>query len=108
MKAHFPLGTGPRTMEHPGANETIEHLCAKQIGLALGHAIDCRWGCNSGAGADWPQFMGPNGDGTTAEKGLLRAWPADGPKVLWTCDGSGLWRRGHSRREGLCAGPGGP
>ena len=35
-------------------------------------------------GADWPQFMGPNGDGTSAEKGLLRAWPADGPKVLWT------------------------
>ncbi len=36
------------------------------------------------AGADWPQFMGPNGDGTSAEKGLLRAWPADGPKALWT------------------------
>jgi outer membrane protein assembly factor BamB len=36
------------------------------------------------AGADWPQFMGPNGDGTSSEKGLLRAWPADGPKVLWT------------------------
>jgi len=34
-------------------------------------------------GADWPQFMGPNGDGTSAEKGLLRAWPAAGPKVLW-------------------------
>jgi outer membrane protein assembly factor BamB len=28
--------------------------------------------------------MGPNGDGTSAEKGLLRAWPTDGPKVLWT------------------------
>jgi outer membrane protein assembly factor BamB len=36
------------------------------------------------AGADWPQFMGPNGDGTSPEKGLLHAWPADGPKVLWT------------------------
>jgi outer membrane protein assembly factor BamB len=36
------------------------------------------------AGADWPQFMGPNGDGTSAEKGLLRAWPPGGPKVLWT------------------------
>jgi outer membrane protein assembly factor BamB len=34
--------------------------------------------------ADWPQFMGPNGDGTSTEKGLLRAWPVDGPKVLWT------------------------
>lgn len=36
------------------------------------------------AAADWPQFMGPNGDGTSAEKGLARSWPTDGPKVLWT------------------------
>jgi outer membrane protein assembly factor BamB len=28
--------------------------------------------------------MGPNGDGTSSEKGLPRAWPAAGPKVLWT------------------------
>jgi outer membrane protein assembly factor BamB len=35
-------------------------------------------------GAGWPQFMGPNGDGTSSEKGLLSAWPAEGPKVLWT------------------------
>jgi outer membrane protein assembly factor BamB len=34
--------------------------------------------------ADWPQFMGPNGDGTSLEKGLACAWPAGGPKVLWT------------------------
>jgi outer membrane protein assembly factor BamB len=35
-------------------------------------------------GGDWPQFMGPNSDGTSAEKGLARSWPAEGPKVLWT------------------------
>ena len=34
--------------------------------------------------ADWPQFLGPNGNGVSPEKGLLRAWPAEGPKVLWT------------------------
>ncbi len=33
---------------------------------------------------DWPQFMGPNSDGTSTEKGLAKAWPAGGPKVLWT------------------------
>jgi outer membrane protein assembly factor BamB len=32
---------------------------------------------------DWPQFMGPRGDGISAEKNLLQAWPAGGPKVLW-------------------------
>jgi hypothetical protein len=32
---------------------------------------------------DWPQWRGPNRDGTSEEKGLLQAWPADGPKLLW-------------------------
>ncbi|MEK7405752.1 MAG: PQQ-binding-like beta-propeller repeat protein [Acidobacteriota bacterium] len=34
--------------------------------------------------ADWPQFRGPNRDGISRETGLLRQWPAKGPKVLWT------------------------
>ncbi len=33
--------------------------------------------------ADWPQFRGPNHDGTSAEEGWLDQWPADGPKILW-------------------------
>jgi outer membrane protein assembly factor BamB len=33
--------------------------------------------------ADWPQFRGPNRDGISKETGLLKAWPAGGPKVLW-------------------------
>ena len=39
----------------------------------------------SGArGDDWPQFRGPARDGSSKEVGLLRQWPAGGPKVLWT------------------------
>lgn len=34
--------------------------------------------------ADWPQFRGPARDGISKETGLLRQWPASGPKVLWT------------------------
>jgi outer membrane protein assembly factor BamB len=34
-------------------------------------------------GGDWAQFMGLKGGGTSPEKGLLRAWPSEGPKVLW-------------------------
>src|SRR5512136_2925204 len=34
--------------------------------------------------ADWPGYMGPKRDGTSTEKGLLRTWPKEGPKVLWT------------------------
>lgn len=34
--------------------------------------------------ADWPGYLGPRRDGTSTEKGLLRTWPKEGPKVLWT------------------------
>ena len=34
--------------------------------------------------ADWPQYFGPKRDSTSAEKGILRSWPKEGPKVLWT------------------------
>jgi len=34
--------------------------------------------------ADWPGYLGPKRDGTSAEKGLLRTWPKEGPKVLWS------------------------
>ena len=34
-------------------------------------------------GADWAQWRGPNRDGISAEKGLLKEWPKDGPKLLW-------------------------
>ena len=36
--------------------------------------------------ADWPQYLGPNRNATSDAKGLLRSWPAEGPKVLWTFD----------------------
>ena len=42
----------------------------------------------AGAG-DWPQFRGPNRDGVSAETGLLKAWPTEGPKKLWTVPGLG-------------------
>ncbi|MGH7491180.1 MAG: PQQ-binding-like beta-propeller repeat protein [bacterium] len=33
--------------------------------------------------SDWPQWLGPNRNGISAEIGLLRIWPANGPKILW-------------------------
>ncbi len=44
--------------------------------------IGCLWA--SAAGADWPQFLGPARNGASGETALARAWPAGGPKVLWT------------------------
>ena len=34
--------------------------------------------------ADWPQYLGPNRNSTSDQKGLLRSWPESGPEVLWT------------------------
>jgi len=36
------------------------------------------------AQADWHQFHGPDGNGHSLEKGLMRSWPRSGPKALWT------------------------
>ncbi len=34
--------------------------------------------------ADWPQFQGPNRDGTSAEADIAREWPTTGPRTLWS------------------------
>jgi outer membrane protein assembly factor BamB len=39
--------------------------------------------------ADWPHWLGPNGNGASPEKGLLTTWPKDGPNVLWKVPGGG-------------------
>jgi outer membrane protein assembly factor BamB len=39
---------------------------------------------------DWPEFRGPGRDGLSTEKGLLKKWPKDGPKLIWSQGGLGL------------------
>jgi outer membrane protein assembly factor BamB len=34
--------------------------------------------------ADWPQYLGPNRNSISDQKGILRSWPENGPEVLWT------------------------
>lgn len=40
--------------------------------------------------ADWPAWRGPDRTGISKEKGLLKTWPAGGPKLLWTNDKLGM------------------
>lgn len=42
---------------------------------------------------DWPQFRGPDRTGVSKEKGLLKAWPKGGPKLVWTYKDAG---QGHA------------
>jgi len=37
----------------------------------------------------WPQFRGPDRDGKSPERNLLRRWPEGGPPLIWSVDGIG-------------------
>jgi outer membrane protein assembly factor BamB len=58
-----------------------------------------RWflaiGCVAVAGlgavaADWPQWRGPDRTDISKETGLLKAWPKDGPPLLWKYENTGI------------------
>jgi outer membrane protein assembly factor BamB len=51
--------------------------------------------CTAVAG-DWPQWRGPNRDDNNTETGLLKEWPAEGPKKVWTFDKAGTGYSGFS------------
>ncbi len=50
----------------------------KLIALIISLSVACAFA------ADWPGYLGPNRNSTSAEKGITRTWPKEGPKVLWT------------------------
>ena len=43
--------------------------------------------CSAAKSADWPQFLGPQRNGQSAETGLLKTWPAGGVKEVWRVSG---------------------
>ena len=49
----------------------------------------------------WPRFHGPNGDNISTETGLLKKWPGDGPKLLWTAKGIGAGYSGVTIVDGF-------
>src|SRR5688572_17748986 len=45
---------------------------------------------------DWPQWRGPNRDDNNTETGLLKEWPAGGPKRAWLFENTGMGYSGFS------------
>ena len=39
---------------------------------------------------DWPQWQGPDRSNVSKETGLMKTWPKDGPKLLWTFEKAGF------------------
>ena len=58
----------------------LHFLLAAAIALPLANVLS----------GDWPQWRGPNRDDASTEAGLLKTWPADGPKLVWMNKDAGL------------------
>jgi outer membrane protein assembly factor BamB len=72
MRGHFIAAHGPRR------TLTVPRLALSVAAFFL-------------VAADWPQYLGPNRDCKSAETGLARAWPKDGPKIIWEKKAGSGW-----------------
>lgn len=50
----------------------------------------------AGIPGDWPTFRGADRTDISKETGLLKQWPASGPKKLWTYENAGMGYSGYS------------
>ncbi len=64
------------------------HNTTRRYGIGLVLVLTLTWS-SIGFGGDWPQWRGPNRDGISPESGLLKAWPAGGPPLVWKATGLG-------------------
>jgi outer membrane protein assembly factor BamB len=60
---------------------------AAQVSLILLAVASSTFAQADAVKGEWPQFLGPDRNGISAETGLLTEWPADGPKVVWRSRG---------------------
>lgn len=53
------------------------------LGLCLSAVSSTSFARMGASTSDWPQWRGPERNGTSKERGLLKQWPKDGPKLVW-------------------------
>jgi len=59
------------------------------VPLWFGWTLAALPGSHAQAETSWPEFHGPLRDNMSRETGLLKEWPADGPKLVWRFAGCG-------------------
>lgn len=59
------------------------------LAFAAASAVGLSGQGSVGAGADWPQWRGPNRSGVSTETGLADGWPAAGPPRVWSASNLG-------------------
>jgi outer membrane protein assembly factor BamB len=62
---------------------------AKRAAAAQSNAAQTNLAAEEAQRGDWSRWRGPNGDGISAETGLLDSWPQDGPPLVWRVKGLG-------------------
>jgi len=60
--------------------------CARELALLASVAA----GICLAADPTWPQWRGPRRDDCSTETGLLKQWPAGGPRLRWSAAGCGV------------------
>jgi outer membrane protein assembly factor BamB len=60
--------------------KSLKPIAALVVAVCFGSAVSAD---------DWPQWLGPRRDGVWRETGVLKKFPADGPKVRWRSPVSG-------------------
>src|SRR5262249_52693206 len=94
LQSAFEEAIGARPVGHVWTGTPRSHGCQKHHPISnVRNPMTWRFTCCSVvitllfAGRhradDWPQWRGPARTGVSKEKGLLREWPKDGPKLLW-------------------------
>jgi outer membrane protein assembly factor BamB len=63
-------------------------------------AVDKRAADKRMPSPEWPQWRGPHRDNLSTDKGLLDAWPSDGPTLAWKATGLGAGFSGVSISHG--------
>src|ERR1700676_2694325 len=87
----------PQSPEHPLLEEGADSMSLQRCGVLFACLVlslvigppQSLAQLPAGPG-DWPQWRGPNRDGVSQEKGLLKEWPSQGPPVVWQVDTVGI------------------
>jgi outer membrane protein assembly factor BamB len=67
--------------------------------VSLGLFMLAPW-AGAGEKHSWPQWRGPDRTDISKETGLLKTWPSDGPKKLWTYKEAGVGYSGFAVVDG--------
>ncbi len=91
---HSPSFRGFAVKRHPCMIRLASVICC----LFLSSTVLAQLPAGPG---DFPQWRGPNRDGISSEKGLMKAWPEEGPAILWQVDDVGVGYSSIAIKDGL-------